>query len=251
MKKFLYSSIIFLFTTHVFAQPVPPPRFAPTVLLELFSSEGCGGCPHADEFMQEIIRLADSTSSPVYVIDYHVDIWNRSGWVDPHSDSMYTKRQAEYMKKVGQQALFTPMLFINGKLGLPAGAKNEVGQAIYGELSKYGEGQLTLNAALTRSGDAINISYNTNTLHDSLQLVLVITERVVNTKVTGGENAGKTLSHHNVARIIKTIEISEPAGYTQLPIPADPELTKYSLVGMLQNKNTWEVYATDELLFRR
>lgn len=251
MKKLVYSLVLIAWGVGAHAQPLTPPRFGPTVLLELFSSEGCEGCPYADEFMEEILRLADSTSSPVYVIDYHVDIWNRSGWVDPYSDSNYSKRQTEYMKRVGQQALFTPMLFVNGKLGLPAAAKNEVGSAIYRELSKYGEGQLTLNAALTRTADAINVSYNTNTLRDSLQLVLVLTERLIKNKVTSGENAGKLLTHHNVARILKIVDITDPAGYAQLPLPSDPELTKYSLVGFLQNKNTWEIYATDELLFRR
>ncbi|MFN5919969.1 MAG: DUF1223 domain-containing protein [Bacteroidota bacterium] len=250
MKKLLYSIVLLTVGISAHTQPLTPPRFGPTVLLELFSSEGCEGCPYADEFMQEILRLADSTSSPVYVIDYHVDIWNRSGWVDPFSDSSYSKRQTEYMKRTGQQALFTPMLFVNGKLGLPAAARNEVGTAIYSELSKYGEGQLTLNAALTRTADAINVSYNTNTLQDSLQLVLVLTERLIKNKVTSGENAGKLLTHHNVVRFFKTIDITDPAGYTQLPLPSDPELTKYSLVGFLQNKNTWEVYATDELVFR-
>jgi hypothetical protein len=63
------------------------------VLIELYSSEGCSSCPIADAFMQEVIHLSDSTMSPVYVIDYHVDYWNKSGWVDPFSDSLYTKKQ--------------------------------------------------------------------------------------------------------------------------------------------------------------
>ena len=37
--------------------------------------------------------MADSFHQPVYVIDFHVDIWNRSGWVDPFSDSINSRRQ--------------------------------------------------------------------------------------------------------------------------------------------------------------
>lgn len=234
------------------AQPKQLPKFQPTVLLELFSSEGCSSCPLADAFMQEVLTLADSTGSPVYVLDYHVDIWNRSGWVDPFSDTLYSRRQLIYMDKVRQQALFTPMLFVNGKHGFPAGNKSEVGAAIFGALSNYGVGQLTINAAMLRDGKGVNVSYNINTDEDSLMLVLALAQRVIYSKVTSGENAGKTLTHHNTVRALKTIEITEPTGYTSINMPDEnAELDNYILIGFIQNKNTWEVYATDELRFRK
>src|SRR6187431_3200043 len=92
------------------AQEAQTQLVVPTVLVELFSSEGCSSCPQADQFLQEILTIADSAQAPVFGLDYHVDIWNKSGWVDQFSDTSFSRRQREYMVKNQQYALFTPMV---------------------------------------------------------------------------------------------------------------------------------------------
>src|SRR5438045_3960894 len=101
MKKTLVLLLI-LATTTVIAQQHRPS----SVLLELYSSEGCDNCPAADQFMDEVIRIADTTRQPVYVIDFHVDLWDRSGWKDVYSDSVYTNRLIKHATMVGQQHIF-------------------------------------------------------------------------------------------------------------------------------------------------
>jgi hypothetical protein len=120
--KLVITLILGLFCNNIFAQQnvdIFTPNnqekmYQNNVLIELFSSEGCSSCPIADAFMQEVIHLSDSTTSPVYVIDYHVDYWNKSGWVDPFSDSLYTKKQMNYALKKAEKNLYTPMAFVNG-----------------------------------------------------------------------------------------------------------------------------------------
>ncbi len=223
----------------------------PSVLLELFSSEGCESCPYADEFAQEILRLSDSTNSPVFVIDYHVDIWNKSGWVDSFSTAEFTKRQQTYMTKAKQVALFTPMMFVNGQYGMPASYKKEIGQAIYKELVTAAKVGLTLNANMLNNGKGLTISYNLSNKIDSVQIVLVLVEKEIVSKVTAGENKGKTLTHHNVARNLYTIPIkNEYSGVYQIPIDPTKDLSKFALIGYVQHTGSWEVLSTDQIFFK-
>lgn len=233
---------------NVQAQPNP----TPTALLELFSSEGCESCPYADAFMQEVIALADSTNSPVFVIDYHVDIWNRQGWYDSLSTAEFSERQRIYMKKAKQEALFTPMVFVNGQYGLPGGYKKEIGQAIYKEMVTPAKVGLTINANLLNNGKGLSVSYNLTNKIDSSQVVLVLVENEVESSVTGGENKGKTLHHHHVARQLYTLPIrNEYSGIFQMPLAPDTDLSKYMLIGFVQQVNSWQVLSTDHVLFKK
>jgi hypothetical protein len=253
MKKLSILFVAFSIVKLVSAQQkIETPIFQPTVLLEMFSSEGCSSCPLASKFMGEILDIADSTNSPVFVLDYHVDIWNRSGWVDPFSDSVHSMMQAEYMKKVGQVALFTPMLFVNGKFGLAAGERKDVGNAIYNGLSEYAKVSLTLNAALLKNANYLNVSYNMNTnlKIDSIQLVFVLAEKNIVSRPTSGENKGITIVHHNVVRRFKIFSPKVLTDLVQFELPPNTDLSKYVLIGYARNRNTWEVYTTDELKFK-
>src|SRR6478752_1769381 len=106
MNRSIISIILFVVLAgkQLQAQEAQSQLVVPTVLIELFSSEGCSSCPMADNFLQELLTIADSVQAPVFGLDYHVDIWNKSGWVDQFSDTSFSRRQREYMVKNKQQA---------------------------------------------------------------------------------------------------------------------------------------------------
>lgn len=251
MRKLLYCFILAIFALPQIAGAQAPAPGTPSVLLELFSSEGCSSCPEADAFAQEILRLSDSSNSPVYVIDYHVDIWNKSGWVDSFSTPEFSKRQSDYMKKVHQEAMFTPMMFVNGQYGMPAGAKKEIGQAIYKELVTAATINLSLNASMLSNGKGLHVSYTLTSKSDSIDLMLILVQKEAISKVTAGGNAGKTLTHHHVARKMYTVPVSlQQSGFYEIPIDDSMKLSDYILVGFVQHQRTWKVLSTDMLYFR-
>ncbi|MEK7224336.1 MAG: DUF1223 domain-containing protein, partial [Bacteroidota bacterium] len=84
--------------------------YAPVVVLELFTSQGCSSCPPADNLLPQLARL-DSNIIP---LSFHVDYWNRLGWTDPFSSSEYSERQREYAKQLNLESIYTPQLIING-----------------------------------------------------------------------------------------------------------------------------------------
>lgn len=229
---------------------LPAKQYQPTVLVELFSSEGCSSCPFADEFTSEIIHISDSSKTPVYVIDYHVDIWNRSGWVDPFSDSTYTLRQQEYVYRKKLTSMFTPMIFVNGSDKEYAGGdKRSVGKAIQTELTRPSNNYLSTGATGVPNEDSIMVKYHVWGPTDSLMIMVALVQRQINSLVKGGENSGLTLHHHNVVRQLKSYPVTGEEGFVKFPVNHQLDLTNFRLVVFLQHQRTWKVVATDQLNF--
>lgn len=227
------------------------PQIYPTVLIELFSSEGCSSCPIADQFLQELIALADSSHSPVFCLDFHVDIWNKSGWVDGFSDTSFSRRQREYMVKVNQPAMFTPMMFVNGGGGVPGSAKKEVGGLINKEMSTRPQAQLTTRAGYASQTNTLTVNYDITGNTENCSLNLVLAYKEIKSEITGGENAGKTLIHHHTAKEWKRFEIDpSKKGKVTLVLPEGVPLSNLMLISFVQHEPTWKVYATDQLEFR-
>jgi len=204
------------FSPFIWAQEKPSNTgkdYQPAVLVELFSSEGCSSCPYADQFLKELIDISDSSKSPVYVIDYHVVIWNRSGWVDPFSDSAYSIRQQEYLYKKKLSAMYTPMVFVNG------GDKDLAGGDNWGNI-------------------------------DSMDLKVALVQREINSQVKGGENAGLILHHHNVVRGLYNYPLTANEGMFKIPMSRELNLDNFRLVLFVQQRNNFKVVAADQLTFK-
>jgi hypothetical protein len=245
MKKILFLTLCFI-TIQVIAQK----RYPAQVLIEVYSSEGCENCPYADAFMKQILDIADSAKQPVYVIDFHVDIWDDSGWKDPFSDSIYTKRQQMAAKRVGQPSIFTPMAFINGQGGMPGAAKREIGATINSSLKQTREFDLKSSVDYLTESNTLNIDYTIEGKKvDSVEIHFALIEREITSKVTGGENQGKTLVHHNVVRKFVTQVVKSPSGHYSLVLPKGIDLKKYGLIIFLQRQNGGYVFAVNDFDF--
>lgn len=224
--------------------------FAPTVLVEFYTSEGCSSCPLADEFGTQIRNIADSSNQRVFTLDWHVDLWNQSGWVDPFSDSLYTQRQEMMAAANQQKAMFTPMVFVNGKGALPAGAKSEVGKLIEGYIRKPAYNYLLLSASWVPTDKTLLIDYEIKGATDSCDLVVVFAQNEAYSVPNAGENMGKKLSHHNVVRKVNYTD--KPTATGSIPMQfavANVDFTKYKLIAFLQHKRTKQITASQVLLF--
>lgn len=246
MKKFVLVIILFA-SFYAKAQQT----YFPQVLVELYSSEGCENCPLADAFLQDIIHIADTFHQPVYAIDFHVDIWNRSGWVDPFSDSMYTVRQLKAAQRVGQTAIFTPMVFVNGQGGLPGAARKEISSFIRNNLKERREYNLITNAQQTSGKTTLSIDYQIQGNIDSVEIHFALVRKEIKQNITAGDNNGKILNHHHVVYQFSSEVVKVANGHFELPLPNKViDLKDYELISFLQRQNGGYVFAVDELLFR-
>jgi hypothetical protein len=81
----------------------------PSIVLELFTSQGCSSCPPADAL------LAKLTDEPgVVTLSYAVDYWNYLGWRDTLSSPANSERQRDYARVRGDGKVYTPQMVVDG-----------------------------------------------------------------------------------------------------------------------------------------
>jgi len=175
------------------ASPGSPAEGRVPVLVELFTSEGCSSCPPADALLGRLVGHPPK-GTRVVALGEHVDYWDGLGWKDRFSSAVFTHRQEAYARAMGSGSIYTPELVVGGRLALPGGedsAARSAISALAGEpvaqvdlrLTKIEEGRRTLRVAARWAPPAKG------------ELLMALVKDRATSRVAGGENAGKTLSH--------------------------------------------------------
>jgi hypothetical protein len=206
-------------------------------LVELFTSEGCSSCPPADELLAKIQK--ETQGKPVYILAYHVDYWNNLGWKDVFSNAMFSKRQKEYSYYLNAQ-VYTPQVVVNGKTELVGSDEPVLREAISSALTTAQTTQVSLKAQ--QNGDKLTVNYELSGNTDNQNLLIAIVQKSAISKVAKGENEGRTLSHAQIVRDLKTIALNQAKkGQTIINLPKEFTPQGWEVVGFIQDKNNGEV----------
>ncbi|HUF18267.1 MAG TPA: DUF1223 domain-containing protein, partial [Thermoanaerobaculia bacterium] len=118
---------------------------AGTVVLELFTSQGCSSCPPADRLLTALgtERFAGGTVIP---LAWHVDYWNRLGWSDPFSSAQWSARQREYARVMRSSQVYTPQLILNGRSQLVGSSERAVRTEIARQLKLKNGGIVSIKS---------------------------------------------------------------------------------------------------------
>jgi hypothetical protein len=187
-------------------------------LIELYSSEGCSSCPPAESLMKRLIHKADSASLPVYIIEFHVDYWDRLGWKDTLDDHAYSLRQQKYGDHFKLNSIYTPQAIVNGEHEMVGSDESKINTAINAGLSV--SPTVTINCKVNKEQNSkVQVDYTLtgNTAGSFLNFAVV--ESNLTTSIKRGENANKTMTHDNVARVFESIQITSSSGKTTISIP--------------------------------
>jgi hypothetical protein len=79
------------------------------VVVELFTSQGCGACTKANALIADLADRRD-----VLAVTFPVDYWDYLGWKDTFARPEFSARQRAYMKPAGQREVFTPQVVVDG-----------------------------------------------------------------------------------------------------------------------------------------
>ncbi len=118
----------------------------PTVLIELFTSEGCSDCPAADELLRQVTGRKDVGGPLIVGLSEHVSYWNGLGWRDPFSSDLYTARQNEYATRFALASVYTPQMIVNGREQFVGSDRRALDAALAAE-SKRKQIQLRIDSA--------------------------------------------------------------------------------------------------------
>ncbi len=80
-----------------------------TVLVELFTAQGCATCNRANA---SVGRLADRPD--VIVLTWSVDYWDYLGWKDTFAQPAFAERQRAYDARFGLRDVSTPQIVVGG-----------------------------------------------------------------------------------------------------------------------------------------
>jgi hypothetical protein len=154
-------------------------------LVELFSSESCSSCPPADQYASSLKSRTGLWTRFVPIV-FHVDYWNHLDWKDGYSSDAMTRRQQQLASTWLQPAVYTPAFVVDGKEWRSWRSKptpeTTKGEAFKLSVYKTDAGHVEVVAEGLPKSSGFEIFFA------ELGMGLV-------TKVSSGENSGKTLTH--------------------------------------------------------
>lgn len=223
------------------------PTSATTVLVELFTSEGCSSCPPADDVLSDLIQRQPIENVTVIGLGEHVDYWDRLGWRDPFSSSIFTSRQSEYEARVFRSgSIYTPQVVVDGRFQAVGSDRAAVDGAI-ADAARLQKVAVTLRTA-SNSATAVRVDITVDVpsaspANDALDVMVGIVQHGLVTNVQRGENSGRRLRHSAVARALTTVGTINPADRTfsrtvSVPLEATWKKSDLQAVAFVQERAT-------------
>jgi hypothetical protein len=174
------------------------------VAVELYTSQGCGGCMEASDYAAELAQRKG-----VLLLSFGVDYWDYLGWRDTSAKPEFAERQRRYIAGPIDNPKphpFTPQMIVDGHFNGEALNRKMIDLAIYfciknGHVAhsppietRRNGGQITVSIGdgdqLAVPGDVLLVAYEPGE-HD--------------VAVDAGENAHKVMKTYNVVRNVSHI----------------------------------------------
>jgi len=217
---------------------VTAPQTRSSIVVELFTSEGCSSCPPADALLQ---KLAESDSD-VIALGEHVDYWDRLGWKDRFSSAALTARQQTYADRFNVVSIYTPQMVVDGREEF-VGSDAAAARRALDRARSAGHG--TVRLAVDTRGPAIAVIASIADLPkigrgDRADIVVAVTEDRLRSSVTGGENRGRMLPHAAVVRYMATVGEAAAAGestaHAEIAVGRDWQRDALNVVAFVQER---------------
>lgn len=179
---------------------------AGTVVVELYTSQGCPFCPPADGFFTTLAERDD-----ILPLALHVDYWDYIGWADTFADPHFTERQKDYARKRDKSSVYTPQIVVQGTDALVGSRTHEVMESIISHMRQPDR----LNVSLAREAGTLRVSLAPTEQDTGLcEVYLVRYEPSATVAIERGENAGREITYVNIVTEWRRIGSWDGAGET-------------------------------------
>lgn len=183
------------------------------VIVELYTSQGCGACVEANRLVDELVGRED-----LLPLTFSVDYWDYLGWEDTFAKPEFSERQRSYAQRWDRPAVFTPQVIIAGR-----------GQTVAGETE-------TIERLIDEAGAGAFPAPDVKLLEDRVSVgrgagraaevwLIRYDPRGQDVIVRRGENQGRTLTYRNVVR--ELVRLGDWTGQ-----PQDFDLPETELEGL-------------------
>ncbi len=165
----------------------------PRAVIELFTSQGCSSCPPADKLLGQL-----ALDPSLIAVSLPIDYWDYLGWKDTLADPRNSARQRAYSHVRGDRDVYTPQVVVNGS----AHALGSDNAAIEDAISVTRKNSLTLSVpvSMTVAGGRLTVALPDGAELRAAQVWLCGLTKAISVAIGRGENRGKTITYHNVAR---------------------------------------------------
>jgi hypothetical protein len=216
--------------------PTAPAPAHSAVVVELYTSQGCSSCPPADEVLSRLVGRKN-----VIPLALHVDYWDYIGWADKMASPAFTNRQKAYAKAIGSRTIYTPQLIIDGADRVAGARPMDVAELI----QQHATAVTPVELRLVRKGERVVINARSSKTFSKkllVQIVRYLPEKTVS--ISRGENAGRTITYHNIVTAWDTVGNWNGAAPMSLIAPAKG---REPVVVILQEQGPGEILAAASL----
>jgi hypothetical protein len=174
--------------------PMTDATAEPRAVIELFTSQGCSSCPAADKLLAQF--AADPSLIP---ISLPIDYWDYLGWKDTLADPRNSARQRAYSHVRGDREVYTPQVVVNGSLHALGSDQEAIEAAI--SQSRKNAMALSVPVGVTLADGRLLVSVpDGHPGQPAAEVWLCGLLKAATVAIGRGENRGKTITYHNVAR---------------------------------------------------
>lgn len=161
------------------------------VVIELFTSQGCGLCPSANTLLRDEAEARDD----IIAIAYGVTYWDMFGWEDEYARPEFMARQEDYVTYGEPQRVFTPHFVINGSPQMLRFSPERISREI--EAAEPTPHRLSLT---TLADGSIELYFDApSDLANALVWLVGLEAGERTRRIDGGSNSGIDMVHYNMA----------------------------------------------------
>ena len=186
------------------------------VVVELFTAQGCSGCPEANRLLEDLEQ-----DQGVIALTYGVGYWDYLGWSDTFARPEFAARQRAYRQALHLRNVATPQVIIDGRSQVTGVREPELKAA----LISRGRPQLPPpQIEFRQDGQHVGVGSGRVPAGGAEVVAVVFTPGIQTVEVSRGDNQGVRVRHLNVVQEVHRLGAwhGRPALYA-LPAKKAPE----------------------------